>query len=329
MISRRQFLKLSVMLPLLKLPTSPNICLIMADDFCRNDLGCYANSLAHTPNIDTLASQGMRFLNAYAPCPKCSPTRWCLMTGRGMEQAHTLGNDSIILSQDRPTIAEWLKTQGYATAIVGKWGINNDHSDAGNHPNNCGFDRFFGFWDHGEAAQYYPLYIWQNGQKVPNTRYVLDLLIEDALGWISQASQPFFLYFPTPAVHANNDLASAGLNGFSETSINPIYANLDWPETEKHFASLITRMDNDIGRIISALPQNTITFFCSDNGPTPWGGHDINFLSSWDYRGTKDFVWEGGIRVPLIVHWPGWIQPGISEHPCLISDIYATLRDIL
>lgn len=332
-ITRRQLLKFTAALPFLRLPTPPNICLVMADDLCRNDLGCYGPSLVHTPNIDALAAGGMRFLNAYSPCPKCAPARWCLMTGRQMDQAHSLTNDSIILAEDHPTIASWLKGRGYATAAFGKWGINNGAEwpvVSSSLPNACGFDYFYGFRNHGEAVEYFPPYVWENGQQVSVSGYSLDLLLQAALNWLSTVTQPFFLYYPTPAPHANNTLVWAGQGGFDETPISPLYAGLDWPESEKHLASLITRMDSSVGQLVAALPTNTIIFFCSDNGPTPWGGHQVDFFSEWPYRETKDYVFEGGIRVPLIVRWPGVIAPGsVSQHVCLISDIFETVRDIL
>jgi arylsulfatase A-like enzyme len=326
-MNRRKFLKAALSLPLINLPSPPNILLIMADDLGYTDLGCYGNPLIKTPHLDALAAHGMRFLNAYAPCPKCAPTRWCMMTGKQMDAAHSLINLSIIQPEDRPILPEWLKTRGYRTGLVGKWGVFEGVGD--NAPNLCGFDYFYGFKTHNEAFVYFPPYVWENEQQIATSGYSMDLLLQAALGFVAQATRPFFLYFPTPAPHANNNFALYGENGWKEIPINPIYAGYDWPDAEKCYASLITRIDRDVGQLVAAVPQNTIVFFCSDNGPAEWGQHEIDFFAPFPYRGAKDLVWEGGIRVPLIAKWPGWIESGVTtDHVCLTSDIYATVREI-
>lgn len=330
-MKRRRFLKLLSGLPWLSLPSPPNIVLIMADDLGLNDLGCYGNILISTPHIDALALAGMRFTNAYAPCSKCSPTRWCVLTGKQMNEAHTLYNDAIILDEDRPLMSGWLRLNGYTTACIGKWGIaNGDVFPAvdSSMPNGCGFDYFYGFRNHFEADQYLPATIWENWQEGQVTGYSMDLLLNRALEWLAGAAEPFFLYYASPAVHTNAQLVAAGYSGYSETPLNSLYAG--WPEVEAGYASLVTRLDSDVGAIVAACPPNTIVIFCADNGPVDGGQRDIDYSCDFPYRGQKGSVYEGGIRVPLLVRWPGWIEPGsVSDYVCLISDIYATVKEIV
>lgn len=326
--SRRTFLAQVGLLALgLALPTPPNIILILADDLGYGDLGCYGQRLIRTPNIDALASQGLRFSQAYAPAPACAPTRWSLMTGKHIGEAPAAGFWETHLSPEEATVAEALRARGYETACFGKWGIG--HPGTGNSPAQKGFDHFLGYMNHFEALDYYAPYLWENddlylvygnhgGRKGV---YIPELLTDKAVESVRNAQAPFFLYYAPSLIHVNSQTQE-----FQVPDDVP-YTAKAWPQIEKNYASMVTRLDDHVGQLLAAIPDNTIVIFTSDNGPYHGSGHDINFFgSAGESRGSKGTMYEGGLRVPLIVSTIGvstpGIAPGVERRPAWLVNFF-------
>jgi arylsulfatase A-like enzyme len=324
-------------------PSRPNIILINADDLGYGDLGSYGQKYIKTPKLDALAKSGIRFTNFYAASPVCAPSRASLMTGKHQGHAYIRGNtnkekERVPLRPQDTTIAEILKTGGYRTGIIGKWGLGEP--DTTGIPNRKGFDYWFGYLNQNHAHNYYPDYLWRNQEKVnlPKGTYSHDLFTQEALGFVSRESKnPFFLYLAYTIPHANNELNRATGNGMEVPSDAP-YTNENWTQQQKNYAAMVTRMDADIGKLLELLKQlnldkNTIVIFTSDNGPqgTDEGSYDQSlFNSNGSLRGIKRDLYEGGIREPLIVRWTGKIKSNqTSEHVWAQYDMLSTLAAIV
>jgi arylsulfatase A-like enzyme len=325
----------------------PNILFILADDLGYGDLGCYGQKQIQTPRVDRLASQGMRFTQCYAGSTVCAPSRCCLMTGRHTGHATIRGNAMVALRPEDKTVAEILKAAGYRTGLIGKWGLGEAKTTG--IPNRKGFDTFFGFLNQGHAHNYYPDFLWRNEERVPiagnvvqianvasqRAQYAPDLFTKDALTFLEQdRGQPFFLYLAYTLPHANNERGQLEGNGMEVPSDEP-YSDKPWPQVEKNHAAMITRLDRDVGRVLDRLQElgladDTIVFFSSDNGPHQEGGADPKFFhSSGPLRGLKRDLYEGGIRVPMMVRWPGHIRAGaVSDHVWAFWDFLPTAADL-
>ena len=295
----------------------PNIIFILADDLGYGDLGCYGQKKIKTPNIDRLAEEGMRFTQCYAGSTVCAPSRCCLMTGVHTGHARIRGNARVALEPGDLTVAEILKPAGYRTAAFGKWGLGNE--DTTGIPNKHGFDEWFGYLDQTLAHNYYPEWLWRNERQwqVPGNAngqkgdYSHDWFTRTSTNFIRiNQKYPFFLYLAYTIPHANNELKDKGM----EVPNDAPYSKEDWPQQEKNKAAMITRLDADVGKILGKLKelrleQDTIIFFSSDNGPHKEGGVDPKFFeSSGRLRGIKRDLYEGGIRVPMIVRWPARVK---------------------
>lgn len=311
----------------------PNIILILADDIGYGDLGCYGQKMIHTPNIDSLAARGIRFVEYYAGCSVSAPSRESLLTG--MHTGHTFirGNFLTDEEEDPPmpsgktTIAEYLKKAGYKTALFGKWGLGGEE----NGPETQGFDSSFCYLDQIKAHDYYPPYLYENGKRVyidanknqVHGIYSHDLFAQKTLDFLRNATKdkPFFLYLPYTLPHG----------GYTLPPEQP-YKTKDWPQQFKVYATMISKLDKDVGRIIQLLKEkgladNTIIIFTSDNGANM--GFARFFNSNGPFSGAKFGLYEGGIRDPLIVSWPGKIKPGqVSHHIMAAYDILPTLCQI-
>lgn len=327
----------------------PNIIFILADDLGYGDVGCFGQKVIQTPNIDNLAAEGMKLTDHYAGSTVCAPSRCVLMTGLHSGHALVRGNALVPLRPEDVTVAELLKTAGYTTAIIGKWGLGE--ADSTGIPNRQGFDYFFGYLNQRHAHNYYPEFLWKNEHKItlkgnkltkpakggwgvssPQVTYSHDLFAAEALDFLDKNKhKPFFLYLPLTIPHANNE---AGNKGMEVPDLGP-YVDKDWPDPQKGHAAMITRMDTDIGKIMARLKQlgiddDTFVLFSSDNGPHREGGADpVFFKSSGPLKGYKRALYEGGIRVPTIARWPGKIEPASkSDHISAFWDFLPTCCDI-
>jgi arylsulfatase A-like enzyme len=328
----------------------PNIILVLADDLGYGDLGCYGQEKIKTPNLDKMAAEGIRFTQAYAGSTVCAPSRCALMTGLHTGHALIRGNAKVPLRPEDVTIAETLKAAGYYTTLIGKWGLGNE--DTTGTPRKKGFNDFLGYLDQVHAHNYYPDNIWRydpgndfegkielsaNAEGKQGT-YSHDLFTTAALNSIGLRKpealnrfRPFFLFLAYTIPHANNEEGRRSGNGMQVPSTDP-YSNEPWPDPEKGKAAMITRMDQDIGKLFSKLAElgideSTMVIFTSDNGPHKEGGVDPKFFkSSGPLKGIKRDLYEGGIRVPMLVRWPGKVKAGqTSDVPWGHWDIPATL----
>ncbi len=340
----------------------PNIIFIMADDLGYGDLGCYGQKLIKTPCLDQMAKEGMRFTDFYAGCTVCAPARSVLMTGLHMGHTYVRGNaskDMMIQSLRKQdlTVAELLKRAKYTTALCGKWGLGHDTPGNEGRPNDKGFDFFYGYLNQVHAHNYYPEFLWRNREKEPlrnvvktvgkgyggffggyatkRVDYSHDLVTHEALEFVKENKKgPFFLYLALTIPHANNERTKA-LGDGQEVPDYGIYADRPWSDPAKGQAAMITRMDGDVGRLLKLLAdlkidKQTVVMFTSDNGPQHEGGFDPTlFDPAGPLRGMKRDLTEGGIRVPLIVRWPGTTPAGTeSDHIGYFGDLMATVADL-
>ena len=332
-----------------------NIVYILADDLGYGDLSCYGQKKFSTPNIDRLAQKGMLFRQHYTGCTVSAPSRSCLMTGLHTGHTPIRGNKGWVPEGQWPlpassfTIAEILKTKGYSTGAFGKWGLG--YIDTEGDPNSQGFDEFFGFNCQSLAHNYYPDHLWHNHEKIllygneghKTGIYAPDTIHQAALEFIeNNRNKPFFLFYPTTIPHAelaakekymelfrgkfNPEKSFKGVDDGPEFRQGPYGSQ---PEVHAAFAAMVKELDDYVGEIIAklyelGLEKNTIVIFASDNGPHMEGGADPDFFdSNGILKGYKRDLYEGGIRTPMIVKWPGKIKPGSS------SDLISAFWDIL
>jgi arylsulfatase A-like enzyme len=321
----------------------PNILFILADDLGYGNLGCYGGKQISTPNIDRLAAEGTRFTQAYAGSTVCAPSRCCLMTGFHTGHARTRGNKypDLPLRPSDVTVTEILKNSGYRTGLFGKWSLGQLGSSG--YPTRKGFEEWFGFFSQTHAHNFYPehlldgetAYLLRGNFGAKKTEYAHDLFTDRALKFIEKKDQrPFFLKLAYTIPHANNELGRDTGNGMEVPDTGP-YTAKDWPAPDKGFAAMVTHMDRGIGQILNALKltgqdENTIIFFSSDNGPHREGGHNPDFFDdNGPLRGIKRDLYEGGIRVPMLVHGPGRIPAGrVSDQVWAFWDFLPTAAEL-
>lgn len=308
-------------------PARPNILVIIADDLGFADVGIHGGRDIPTPHIDSIARAGVRFSSGYVTGPYCSPTRAGLLTGRyqqrfghefnppGPNATNQLGFG---LPLTETTLADRLKQAGYFTGLVGKWHLGASEPF---NPVNRGFNEFFGFLaaahSYTNLATDSPNPIRRGLQPVEEKEFLTDAFTREALSFIDRhRSQPFYLQLAYNAVHSPLDTHPKHIEKFSHIA----------DEKRRRFAALYSSMDEGIGRILgklkeSGLEENTIVFFFSDNG----GPTNDNTSRNEPLRGYKAQTWEGGIRVPFFVKWPGKLRPGtVYDSPVIQLDVHAT-----
>ena len=317
----------------------PNIVYILADDLGYGDLGSYGQQDIATPNIDRLAAEGMRFTQHYAGNAVCTPSRSSLLTGKHPGHVRHRDNPRFVHSYgflpEELTFAEVLKAAGYTTAITGKWHVG-DRNDSTDIPPYHGFDYSYcvGYPYPNGGVEHWPSHLFENGvmTQIPENqegrrgKYMDDLYTDAAIQFLHDrdAGKPFVLFLSFQGVHVPMD-----------GEISPDYAGKEWPEVERVFASMLQKVDDNTGRFLAeldtlGLADNTVVFFTSDNGPHLEGGHDHRFFNSGGtLRGGKRDLTEGGIRVPLIVRWPGKVTPhSESPHISAFWDMLPTFAEI-
>jgi arylsulfatase A len=340
----------------LQAQTRPNVILIQADDLGYGDLSAYGQAHFQTPGLDRLAREGIRFTHYYAGSTVCAPSRGALMTGLHTGHAWIRGNGEIPLREEDVTVAMLLRTSGYRTAVIGKWGLGTPGTSG--QPDKKGFDYSFGFLDHRHAHRQYTDHLYRNAERVSidlTRDYVNDLFTREAEAFITRPDpKPFFLYLnytvPHAELRAPEDAMAPHRGHFPErpfvnaqADARPAGATIEGaslgyrsqPTPKAAFVAMITRMDRDIGRLTAllgerGLDRNTLIMFVSDNGPHREGGGDPAFFkSSGGLRGIKRDLYEGGIRVPMIARWVGTIPAGrVSDHPWAHWDMLPTLAEL-
>ncbi len=324
----------------------PNIIYILADDLGYGDLSCYGQTKFQTPNIDRLASEGMKFTHHYSGSTVCAPSRCSLMTG--MHTGHTVirGNREAKPEGQTPmpagtvTIPTLLKQAGYTSGMFGKWGLGAPGSVS---DPMVFFDEFYGYNCQREAHTFYPKHLWHNRQKVEldGKTYSHDLIMDAAKNFIkTNKDKPFFCYMPVTiphaAMHAPKDLHDKYRKQFPQFE-NKIgrYAGPKVQNPVAAFAAMVEHMDNGVGEVLALLKElgiddNTIVMFTSDNGPHKEGGHDPKFFdSNGPLRGHKRDLNEGGIRAPMLVRWPGKVKAGsVTDHISAFWDVLPTCTDL-
>lgn len=340
----------------------PNIIYILADDLGYGDLSCYGQTKFLTPNIDRLAEEGIRFTQHYSGSTVCAPSRSTLMTGLHTGHTPIRGNKEWKpegqwpLSADAFTLAEMLKNNGYATGAFGKWGLGYPGSEGD--PNNQGFDEFFGYNCQRLAHNYYPYYLWHNQEKVmldenqglERGTYAPERIHAEALKFLeTNRDKPFFMYYPAILPHAELAAPEEYIKRFRGKFLpEKEFDGVDdgpnvktgpyGSQTESHaaFAAMVNYLDEKVGEIVQkvhelGLDKNTIILFSSDNGPHLEGGADPDFFNSNGIlKGYKRDVYEGGIRVPMIVRWSDRITAGVTtDHISAFWDVMPTVAELI
>lgn len=359
-IHRRDFLKNLIAAPAaltLSLHTScgtpstrkPNFVFILIDDLGWADLACYGSTFYETPNIDNLAREGMRFTDAYAACPVCSPTRASIMTGKYPARLHLtdwikghaapnaklrVPDWTMYLKHSEVTIAEALKSAGYVSASVGKWHLGDD---ASYYPDKQGFDINIGGYWAGQPPTYFSPYKREGAvnNSIPTLEdgedgeYLTDRLTDEALSFMEDnKDKPFFLYLSHYAVHTP-------IEGKKEKAAR-YEAKIQPGQKQKNpvYAAMIESVDESVGRVIDKLEDlgiddNTIVIFMSDNGGLSGIGDWLNITSNAPLREGKGTAYEGGVREPMIVRWPGVVTPGsVCGEPVTSIDFYPTMLEM-
>ena len=297
----------------------PNVLLIMTDDQGYGDLGFHGNEKVDTPVLDRLAAESVRF-DRFFVCPYCTPTRAALMTGRYALRtgaaAVTRGLETV--RSEEVTIAEVLRSAGYATGCFGKWHIGEHYPS---HPNGQGFDEFFGM-PQGHWDNYFDPVLEHNGQMTPTRGFITDVITDYALSFIERhRDRPFFCYVPYNAPHTPHQVPDRYFDKYVARGLGT---------REAAIYGLVENVDANVGRLLekldaSALADRTIVFFLSDNGPEGPEGSRYNA----GMRGMKGTVHEGGMRVPLFVRWPGRFEPGTLVEPIAAHvDLLPTIAEL-
>ncbi|QHT66683.1 sulfatase-like hydrolase/transferase [Rhodocytophaga rosea] len=298
------------------LPSKPNIIYIVADDMGYGDLSSYGRNDYQTPNLDKFARQGIRFLQAYAAAPVCTPSRtgfitgrypartqvglWEPLTGQGMDE-------QMGLTSEQATVSSMLKANGYQTVLIGKWHLGKQPQ---HHPNKHGFVEFYGVLEGAADYVSHQPGLYHNQDSILRKGYLTDLFTEQAVAFIAQKHpKPFFMSLQYTAPHWP----------WQGPSDVPYADSLDWRSggSAQIYAQMIQRLDTGIGQIMASLHQNgleenTLVIFTSDNGGE-------QFSQMGPFRGKKMELWEGGIRVPAIVRWPNALKGGEESKQVVIS----------
>ena len=332
----------------------PNIIYLMLDEWGYFESGHMGHPELLTPHIDQFAAEGMRFTNAYAGAPVCGPTRSVLLTGLHSGHTSMRANDGFSpIRADEPTLASVLRNQGYATGGFGKWGVGGRGTSGV--PEKHGFDTFFGYYDQVHAHTFYPRYLIRNSEEVvlpgndglsfyEGETHAQDEILAESIEFIrDHANEPFFCYLPWTPPH--------GLWGIDEDDPSwQLFKDKPWKagqQTDRDarvYAAFMHMMDRQVGEILKLLEEleideDTIFFLCGDNGgqayfntkerPHGFFGPNLNPETGARFRAGKGSLYEGGLKVPFLVRWPGSIEAGsVTDHLCYYPDIMPTLAEL-
>ena len=342
----------------------PNVVFILADDLGYADLSCLGQTKFSTPNIDALASKGMLFTQHYSGSSVSAPSRSCLITGQHTGHTFIRGNKELPVEGQHPlpsetyTIFQMLKDNGYKTSVFGKWGLGAPATEGA--PENQNIDEFFGYNCQRQAHNYYPYHLWHNDEKIildgnkgkDENDYAPYLIHKKALDFIKENKDTaFFMWYTSVLPHAELKVPQKELLEFvgrPEMEVEKSYAGCDegeyyknggygsQPYTHAAFATMVSILDKQVGEISATLDSlgiadNTIIVFTSDNGPHFEGGADPDFFDgNGEFRGYKRDLYEGGIRVPMIIKWNDVVERNSrSNHISAFWDFLPTMADII
>ena len=326
----------------------PNIIYIILDELGYYELSCMGHKTHKTPNIDRMVTEGVRFTQALAGGPVCGPTRCCLMTGKHMGHSSMRTNPGgAAMRADEETVASVLKRAGYATGGFGKWGVGDTGTTGV--PEKHGFDVFFGYYHQVHAHNYYPKHLIRNSEIVPlegnpggrgqqGKTFSHQAIYDESIAFIkANKDKPFFCYLPWTPPHGlwNMPPDDPSLKHFQDVPAGPA----------RVYAAMINMVDRQIGEIFALLKklkidEETLVFVCGDNGANAYfknAEHPRGIFSpnvdprgkAGEFRGGKGSVYEGGLRIPMVVRWPGKIKPGrLSDHLWYFPDVLPTLAEI-
>jgi arylsulfatase A-like enzyme len=321
----------------------PNIIFIITDDLGYGDLGCYGQKTIRTPVLDKLAAEGMRFTQHYSGSTVCAPSRSTLMTGLDTGSTWLRGNGEFELRPDPAdlTVATLLQRAGYRTAMVGKSCVTGNTRNP-QHVLNKGFDVFYGTTSHVDGHFRYPLFVYDQEKKIglegnklhSGKSYDAELYTARAERFIRETEDPFFLLLSYPIPHASVIGPEGSVPGGAGVRHSKgHYTQVKDPAA--HYRAMVEALDGYVGRLLAALGEkgvakDTLIVFTSDNGPHFEGGYNPRmFNSSGPLRGGKRDLYEGGIRVPMIAHWPAGItKPGASDHVSAFWDFLPTACEL-
>ena len=330
----------------------PNVVYIMSDELAYFELSHMGNPYLKTPRIDQMVEEGLRFTNALAGSPVCGPLRCNLMTGKHAGHASVRANDGgTPLREGEETIASMLKQKNYATGGFGKWGCGG--RDSTGVPEKHGFDVFFGYYDQVHAHSFYPPYLIKNSEEVvlegniggrSGKTYAEYPIHEAGLQFIrDNQEKPFFCYFPITPPHGMYDIPA-------DDPAWDLYKDEDWikdpaiSQDVKNYAAMVSMVDREVGNVLDllgelGLEENTIVFFTGDNGgqdrfkskahPRGFYGPNLNPKNGVEFRGGKGNLYEGGLKIPFVVRWPGKVAAGnVSDLTFYQPDIMATIAEL-
>ena len=333
-------------------PNQPNIIYLMCDELAYYELSHMGNYKIKTPNIDRFARQGIRFTHALAASPVCAPLRCNLMTGKHSGHSSVRKNDGgTPLRADETTIASLLKEQGYATGGFGKWGCGG--RDSTGVPEKHGFDQFFGYYDQVHAHTFYPPYLILNSEEVPlagndggrtGKTYSHYRIFEEAVRFIKDnRKKPFFCYLPFTPPHGMYDVPATD-PAWKLYEKSPWMKDPEVPQDAKNYAVMVSMLDRQVGELMElletlGLEQLTAFFFTGDNGgqdrfkskkyPRGFFGPNVCPSTGVEFRGGKGNLYEGGLRIPFLVRWPGHVTAGkVSDLLFYQPDILPTLSEL-
>lgn len=313
----------------------PNIIFILTDDLAMGDVGCFGQKKIKTPNLDRMAAEGLKFNQLYTGTSVCAPSRASLMTGLHMGHSPIRANRAtkpegqMPLPAGIPTVAELLKSAGYATACAGKWGLGMFNTEGS--PLKRGFDHFFGYNCQSHAHSYFPSYLYTDDKRIEldGKTYAQNLIAEDALKWVrAHAGGPFFFFYALTLPHGNYEIDDLGE-----------YASKDWDQKARTYAAMVTRLDKDVGRLMDLLKElkvddkTLVIFSAGDNGSSFSPESDIGkfFEQATDrqFRGFKRTMYEGGLRQGCLARWPGKVPAGkVSDEPWAFWDVLPTFAEL-
>lgn len=318
----------------------PNLIFILSDDIAQGDVGAYGQTLIKTPNLDRLCAEGTRYLAAYTGTSVCAPARSSFFTGLHSGHCPIRGNRAIKPEGQKPlpagltTVGTVLKSAGYATATMGKWGMGMFGTSGS--PFQNGIGHFYGYNCQRHAHSYFPPFLYNDATRVEipeNTGekkrvYAQELIQQEVLRWVdAHAAEPFFLFYAITLPHGRYEIDDQG-----------IYKDKPWSEQEKNYAAMVSRLDSDVGALVELLERktiadNTLIVFAGDNGssfaPETPIGKRFNQSMGGKLRGFKRGMYEGGLRQAALAWWPGTVPAGrVTDEPWAFWDLLPTFAEL-